>query len=84
MTEGDASLEKYLYDPKWYLREPWNPAMPPLSMQVFEGALYSPEFYSSEGLMPELPDAELLTPEAPDAELPELEPGTPPAPAAEP
>jgi len=39
LGEGDESLEKYLYDQEWYLREPWNPAMPPLSQQVFEGAL---------------------------------------------
>ncbi len=41
VTEGDASLEKYLYDPQWYLREPWNPASPPVRFeeQIFEGRL---------------------------------------------
>jgi len=48
VTEGEASLEKYLYDPEWYMREPWNPAMPPLSQTVFDGALNTTEYEYSE------------------------------------
>ena len=74
VQEGDSSLEKYLYDPQWYLREPWNPATPPVSIShsVFEGAL-SPTYDDSvDTSVPAYPQPSLF---------PVSAPGVPPAPA---
>jgi hypothetical protein len=74
VKEGEGALEKYLYDPNWYLREPWNPAAPPVSIShsVFEGAL-SPTYDDSvDTTVPAYPQPSVF---------PVSAPGVPPAPA---